>query len=167
MGKNESRGSTSRAEFDRPDVKRVSRTTVSAGRQQRNNPVAPALKTRQNPETVGWSISVKTNRRHDTELPLLKGELTTLVLPPAAIAPDWYEDDMRWTDRLCAELKSARFKLMEGISPKACMVSVRCLNWCTLGEAPSRPLAFARALKEFAAHPLRRALLPRATAQAC
>jgi hypothetical protein len=115
---------------------------------------------------MGFFARVKTDRGHDAELPLLKGELTTLVLPPAAIAPEWYEDDIRWTDRLCAELKRARFKLLEGISPESCMVSVRCLNWCTLGEGPSRPLAFARALKEFAAHPLRRVLLPRAQVQA-
>lgn len=104
---------------------------------------------------------MKTARRAKAELPRLKSELTELILAPAEIVADWYEDDVRWTDRLCAELKQAGFKLLEGMSPKLCVVGVRCLNWCTVGEGPSRPLAFARALEEFAAHPLRRALLPR------
>lgn len=105
--------------------------------------------------------SVKTVRRPKSELPRLKSELTELVFPPTAIAAEWYDDDTRWTDKICTELKGAGFKLLEGISPRLCVVGVRCLNWCTVGEARSRPLAFARALKEFAAHPLRRALLPR------
>jgi hypothetical protein len=104
---------------------------------------------------------VTSARRTMSELPRLKSELTELVLSPGDIVADWYEDDTRWTDRLSGELKSAGFKLLEGISPQLCVVGVRCLNWCTVGEGPSRPLAFARALKEFASHPLRRALLPR------
>jgi hypothetical protein len=99
--------------------------------------------------------------RPKAELLRLKSELTSLVLPPTAIAAEWYEDDSQWADRLYAELERGGFKLLQGLSPKLCVVGLRCLNWCTVGEGPSRPIAFARALREFAAHPMRRALLPR------